>query len=129
MVELLGGRRAQPLPAGRLCGTMLDAHAAIKSLRSQEWTGSQKAVAADPLAADHAFQEERPVLFLDLAESADRGQRVADKLAIDRHQIGVPSQRDKFIEGRAVVHIKVPGSEDSDPMIVGGNVVVKPLFV
>src|SRR5439155_16027579 len=41
---------------------------------------------------------------LDLAERRDGRQRVADKLAVDRHDPGVASQLDELFESRKVAH-------------------------
>ena len=45
-------------------------------------------VTAEPLTAHDAFEEERPIAVVDLAERVDGGQRVADELPVDRHQAG-----------------------------------------
>ena len=77
---------------------MLDA-AAVR-LEAQERAGAEEAVAAEPFAADDALEEERPVALLDLAEGADRRERVADELAVDRHHAVAARQLDEFLEGR-----------------------------
>ena len=76
----------------------MNLHALLVRLKTQERAGADKAVTSQAFAADHALEQEGPVPFLDLAEGADRGQRIADELAIDRHQARVPSQLREFIE-------------------------------
>src|SRR5439155_3862243 len=78
--------------------TLLDSHSAIMRLEAQEWAGAKEAVPTQPLAADHAFEEKRPVAFLNLAEGAHRRECVADQLPIDRHDAGGASQRGQLRE-------------------------------
>src|SRR5262249_6265151 len=95
--------------AGRGTGTarprkpaVLQLHLAAHGLEAQERPGAQEAVAAQALAADDALEEEGPFAFLDLAESADRGQRVADELSVHRHQTAVSGQLQEFVEAGMV---------------------------
>ncbi len=78
----------------------------IERLEAQERARAEEAVAAQPLAADDAFEEERPVAFLDLAEGGDRRQRVADQLAIDRDDVALLGQLQKLVKGRQVVVVR-----------------------
>src|SRR5207249_90747 len=86
----------------------LDLHLAIKRLEAAKRSRAEEAVASHALAAHDAFEEKGPVLLLNLAESADRCQGVADQLTIDRDQAGVPGQGDKLLECRAVAHPDSP---------------------
>src|SRR5207253_704176 len=76
----------------------------VKGLETQERSGAEEAIAAQAFAADDAFEQERPVAFLDLAEGTDRGERITDQLAIDRHEAGVAGQLDKLFQAGTVTH-------------------------
>lgn len=82
----------------------LPLHFLVLGLKTQERPGAEEAVAADAFSADDAFEQERPVSFLDLAEGADRRQGVADQLPIDGHHAGAGRQGNKFIETGMVAH-------------------------
>src|SRR4051794_33443805 len=92
MLEFLGAARA------------VDAHARSECFKAQKRAGADEAVPAYALAANDAFEQERPLAFLNLAKSADRGERVADKLAINRHQAGILRQRGELFESRSITH-------------------------
>src|ERR1700736_217254 len=74
---------------------MLDLHAAIERLETDERPGTEEAITAEAFAVDHALEEKRPIAFLDLAEGADRRQRVADELAVNRHDAALFGQVEK----------------------------------
>ena len=76
-------RVRRPPASGR--GRRLGDGAAVERLELEERPRAEEAVAADPLAADDALEEERPVALLDLAEGADGRERVAGELAVHRH--------------------------------------------
>ncbi len=88
----------------------MDLHARAISLETQEGTAADEAVAAQTFAADDALEQKRPVAFLNLAEGADRRQRVADELAIDRHQAHRPGGRagqgNEFLEAGTMAHAR-----------------------
>src|SRR5262249_37333978 len=73
-------------------------------LEAQERPGAEEAVASQPLAADDALEEKGPISLLNLAEGANRRQRIAGELAIDRHQVALAGQADELVEGRMVAH-------------------------
>ncbi len=78
--------------------------AGAERLEAQEGAGADEAVTAEPLAADDALEQKRPFALLNLTEGADGRERVADELAVDRHQAGLAGQLDEFLEGRMVAH-------------------------
>ena len=61
----------------------LDPNVAIVSPETQKRSRAKETVAANPFAADDAFEEKGPIAFLNLAKRGDRRERVADELAID----------------------------------------------
>src|SRR5262245_1545259 len=65
---------------------ILDAYARSERLEPQKWSCAEETVTSQPLTADDALEQKRPISLLNLAESADRRQRIADQLAIDRYQ-------------------------------------------
>src|SRR5262249_7177892 len=69
-------------------------------LEAQERPRAEETVASQPLAPDDALEQERPVALLNLAEGADRRQRVAGQLAVDRHQVALAGQSNELIERR-----------------------------
>src|SRR5262249_22847302 len=83
---------------------LLDQYSSVKGLKSQKRSRAEEAVAAQPLATDHALKKKRPVAFLDFAKSADRRQGVAAQLSIHRHQAMVLGQSHEFVKGGAVAH-------------------------
>src|SRR5260370_13517769 len=85
-------------------GSGFNLHMAIVSLKSQPRTGADKAVSSQPLAAHHALENKRPVAFLNLAESADGGERVPDQLAIDGDETGRAGQFHELVKTWAVAH-------------------------
>src|SRR5205814_5677462 len=98
--------------AGGLAG---DVDVIAVGLEAQERAGAEERVAAEALAADDALEQERPVALLDLAERADRRQRVADQLAVDRHDAGAARQLDEFFVSGTVTHhnkYEVPRTKD-----------------
>src|SRR2546427_537912 len=64
-------------PAGKNC--VLEQHALSPGLEAQKGPGAKKAVTSQPFPADNAFEEKRPISFLDLAKGAYRGERVATR--------------------------------------------------
>ena len=84
-------------------GAHLDFDAAVPGLEAQKRPGAEKAVAAQALAADDAFEEKRPIAFLDFAESRDRRQGIADQLPVNRDQAMSPGQLQE-ISARGTVH-------------------------
>src|SRR5438552_2144868 len=104
MVEFLEGRYARQFAARQLGRAFQQLNLMIMSVKAQERPGAEEAVAADALASDHALEQERPITFLNLAEGADRRERVADQLAIDRHDPGVAGQLGEFFKGRQIAH-------------------------
>src|SRR5213596_3299661 len=105
MLQFDGRRQAQPGAAPGGERYFLDLHLAVESLKAQEGSGAKEAIAADALAAHDALKQKRPVLFLNLAKGADGRERVADQLAIHRHEAGVAGQRGALLEGRQVMHL------------------------
>src|SRR5262249_3936124 len=87
--------------------------AAAERLEAQERARAEEAVAAQALAADDALEQERPVALLDLAEGADRGERVAGELAVDRHQVALAGEADELVERRVVAHGGLGGGTQS----------------
>ena len=85
-------------------GRRLEDDAVAERLEAQERAGADEAVAAEPLAADDALEEERPFPLLNFAEGADGRERVADELAVDGHEAGLAGQLGEFLEGRTVAH-------------------------
>src|SRR5262249_56394860 len=83
---------------------LLNLHAAVERLESQERPGAEKAVAAEPFTTDDALEQESPVALLDLAESADRRKGVADQLAVDGDHSCMAGQVGELVEGRVVAH-------------------------
>ncbi len=88
---------------GRPGGGLKD-DAAAERLEAEERAGAEETIAADALAADHALEQKRPIALLNLAKSADGGERVADEPPVDGHQTRLARQLDKFIESRTVTH-------------------------
>src|SRR5207302_7739912 len=104
VLYLRGLERAPARPCALMDWHLLDLYSASPGLEAQEWAGAEKAITSQPLAADNAFEKKGPVPFPNLAKRADRRERVADELAIHRHQARVPGEFCKFIEGREVTH-------------------------
>ncbi len=53
----------------------------------QERIGGEKAVAADLLAADDAFEQAGARTRVELVKRRDRRERIADQAAVDRHEV------------------------------------------
>src|SRR2546421_12254740 len=73
-------------------------HSAIPRLKAHKRSSADKAVAPQPLAADDALKQKRPVAFLNLAERRDRRQGVGDQLAVYWNQTVTLGQLQVFIE-------------------------------
>src|SRR5262249_48819248 len=86
--ERVGRFRFHPLAV-----TIAGARGGAVCFELAEWPRAEEAIAADAFAANDAFEEERPVAFLNLAEGRDRREGVAGELAIDRNHSVVPGQR------------------------------------
>ena len=78
--------------------------AAVERLEAEERPGAEEAVAAEPLAADDALEQERPVALLDLAEGADRRESVAEELAVDGDDRVPGRQLGELVERGEVAH-------------------------
>src|SRR5271166_5893118 len=87
-------------------GGLFNADSVTMCLKTQERFGTEEAVSADALAPHHALKEERPVAVLDLAECADRCQRVTYKLSIHRHKTCATRKYGELFEGRSIAHIE-----------------------
>src|SRR5215831_15971597 len=81
---------------------LLNLHTAVKSLEAKKRPSAQKTVSAQAFAVDDALKEKRPIAFLNLAKRGDGRKRVANKLAINRHHVGIASQVDKLIKCRSM---------------------------
>ena len=88
----------------RVVLSRLNPHVIFVGLKTQKWSGTEKAVPPQSFAADHALEEKGPVAFLNLAESADRRQRVADQLTVDRHHAGITGQLGILFVARSIAH-------------------------
>src|SRR5262249_42861256 len=99
--ERVGGVQLLPLAT-------VAADLRAEGLEAEERPGAEEAVAAQPLAANNALEEERPVPLLDLAEGGDRRECVADELAVDRHETRAPGEVQELFQIGVVAHAGFP---------------------
>ena len=83
---------------------IIDADAAIPGLEQKERIGAEEAVTAEALAADDAFEQERPVAALELVERGDGREGIAQQLAIDRHHAVLAREFEVFGQAREIAH-------------------------
>ena len=97
--QRVGGFGFDPFPV-----PIASAGSSAASFKRAKRPRTEEAISPDPLPADDALEQERPVALLELAERGDGRERVAGEPAVHRHDRVAVRQRGELVERRTVRH-------------------------